>query len=122
MTLTTYQHRKVFKIAATARFCERVVRDACTAHGWRADTIAVRSDTVSALLEVPRAVRARTVVRELRAAAASVIRARAVCDVARRVFATGHWCVVVSDGAKVAAVRKHLRRDGVSTTTPSVSR
>lgn len=119
VTVTTYRRRKVFKIAATARFCERVVRDACAEHGWRVDTVAVHADTIQALLEVPNDVRRRAVVRLLKAAAAAVIRTRPICDAGRRVFETGHWCAVVADGAKVAAVRRHiqLHAGGVSTPT-----
>ncbi|MDH3497077.1 MAG: transposase [Gemmatimonadota bacterium] len=114
ITLSTYRRRQLFKIAATARFCERLLRRACKTHGWRADAIAIRPDTVHVLLEVPRTTPRDAVVRRLRAAAARAVREHAVCPGGRRVFETGHWFAVLPSPAGVAAVRRHLSRVGGS--------
>lgn len=122
VTVSTYRRRKVFKIAATARICERVVCEACHDSGWRVDTVIVRADGIQALLEVPSKVRGETVVRLLKAAARGVVRGRPVCDAAHRVFETGHWCAAITDGAKVAALRRHLRKDdGSDLSTPEAT-
>jgi REP element-mobilizing transposase RayT len=108
VTLATYKRRNVFKIAATARFCERLLRETCAREGWRAEAIAVRPEAVHVLLEVPCDVPRDTVVRRLRSAAARAVRAGAVCTGGRRVFETGHWYAVLTAGARVAAVRRYL--------------
>ena len=117
--LSTHRRRQVFKIAATASICERALREACAAAGWRADVIAVRSDAIQALIEVPRGTSRPVLVRRLKSAASAVISTRPVCDAGRRVFATGYWCAAVTKGAKVAAVRRYLRTGGVGLNTPT---
>jgi len=110
VTLSTYRRRKLFKIAATARFCERLLRHTCEAYGWRAEAVVVRADAVQVLLEVPRATARDTVVRRLRAAAGRVVRDGMVCAQGRRVFETGNWYAVISSPGGVAALRGRLLR------------
>jgi REP element-mobilizing transposase RayT len=110
VTLTTYKRRKVFKIAATARFCERLVRETCAEHGWQADAVSIRPDAVHVLLEVPRALSRDAVVRRLRTAASRAVHTGPICPAGRRVFETGNWFAVLPGGARVAAVRRHLLR------------
>jgi REP element-mobilizing transposase RayT len=110
VTLCTYRRREIFKIAATARFCERVVRRVCEERGWRAAAVAVRPDAVQVLLEVPRHTARDAVVRRLRRAAAAAVRDDRVCAAGRRVFETGHWFAVLPSAAGVEAVRQRLER------------
>jgi REP element-mobilizing transposase RayT len=110
VTLSTYRRREIFKIAATARFCERVVRHVCEERGWRAAAVAVRPDAVQVLLEVPRNTRRDAVVRRLKQAAARAVRDQIVCAAGRRLFETGHWFAVLPSAAGVEAVRQRLDR------------
>jgi len=112
VTLATYRHRPVFKIAATARFCEQILTRTCAEEGWRVEAIAVRVDAVHVLLEVPRGLARDRIVRRLRSAAATAVHGGNVCPGGRRVFETGHWFAVLSGGARVAAVRRHLLGGG----------
>jgi REP element-mobilizing transposase RayT len=112
VTLTTYKRRKVFKIAATARFCERLLRETCDEHGWQADVISVRPDAVHVLLQVPRTLSRDAVVRRLRSAASRAVQTGPICPNGRRVFETGNWFAVLPGGARVAAVRRNLIRCG----------
>lgn len=123
VTVTTHKHREVFKIAATARFCERALQQTCADQGWLVDTLVVRPHTIHALLRVPLRASRKAVVRQLKRAAAVAARQRPVCDLGKRVFAAQHWCAVVTDGAKVAALRQHLqdRADGRFLSTPEAS-
>ncbi len=107
--MTTHKHREVFKIAATARFCERALCQACADLGWIIDTLVIRPRSIHVLLRVPLRTSRRTVVRRLKQAAAGAARQRPVCDLGKRVFASQPWCAIVTDGAKVAALRRHLR-------------
>jgi REP element-mobilizing transposase RayT len=116
VSLATHQQRDAFKIAATARFCEHVLRRACEESGWRADTIVVRPHTVHLLLEVPRLVSKRTVVSRLKRASRRVIHEKPVCRVGKRLFATGHWCAALTGSASVATIRRQLVR-GLNVTT-----
>jgi len=108
VTLSTYRRRKLFKIAETARFCEHLLRRTCREEGWRVAAIAVRPDTVHALLAVPCVLSRDRIVRRLRSAAARAVHGESVCPGGRRVFETGHWFAVLSDGARVATIRRHL--------------
>jgi REP element-mobilizing transposase RayT len=110
VTLSTYRRRKLFKIAATARFCERLLRHTCETHGWRAEAVVVRPDVVQVLLEVPRATSRDAVVRGLRAAAGRAVRDGMVCAQGRRVFETGHWFAVITNPSGLAALRGRLQR------------
>lgn len=69
----------------------------------------MRADAVHVLLEVPRCLGRDRVVRRLRVAAARAVHRDGICPGGRRVFETGHWFAVLSDGARVAAVRRHLQ-------------
>jgi hypothetical protein len=73
------------------------------------DAIAVRADAVHVLLEVPRPLPRDRIVRRLRVAAARAIHHDGVCPGGRRVFETGNWFAVLTDGARVATVRRHLQ-------------
>jgi REP element-mobilizing transposase RayT len=108
VTLATYRHRQVFKIAATARFCEQLLARTCAEEGWRVEAIAVRPAAVHVLLEVPRTLPRDRIVRRLRTAAAHAVHQGRVCAGGRRVFETGHWFAVLPSGARVATVRRHL--------------
>jgi REP element-mobilizing transposase RayT len=112
VTLSTYRRRKIFKIAATARFCERLVRHVCEERGWRAAAVAVRADAVQVLVEVPRATARDAVVRHLKRAAGAAVRDGLVCAAGRRVFEAGHWFAVLPSAAGVEAVRVRLERQG----------
>jgi REP element-mobilizing transposase RayT len=112
VTLCTYRRRKIFKIAATARFCERLLRRVCEERGWHPGAIAVRPDVVQVLLEVPRATARDAVVRHLKRAAAAAVRDGLVCATGRRVFETGHWFAVLPSAAGVEVVRSRLERQG----------
>lgn len=110
VSLSTYKRRKVFNIAETARFCEHLVRRACKEEGWQVAAIAVRPDAVHTLLGVPTGLSRDRIVRKLRAAAAHAVNRGAVCPGIRRVFESGHWFAVLREGARVAAIRRHLLR------------
>ncbi len=110
VTLSTYRRRKLFKIAATARFCERLLRHTCEAYGWRVDAVVVRADIVQVLLEVPRATSRDAVVRRLRAAAGRAVRDGMVCAQGRRVFETGNWFAVITSPTGLATLRGRLLR------------
>jgi REP element-mobilizing transposase RayT len=112
VTLCTYRRREIFKIAATARFCERLVRHVCDERGWHAAAVAVRPDAVQVLLRVPRATARDAVVRQLKRAAAGAVREGLVCATGLRVFETGHWFAVLPSAAGVEAVRARLERRG----------
>jgi REP element-mobilizing transposase RayT len=112
VTLCTFRRRKIFKIAATARFGERLVRQVCEERGWHAAAIAIRPDSVQVLLRVPRATARDAVVRQLKRAAAAAVRDGLMCLTGRRVFETGHWFAVLPSSAGVEAVRVRLERQG----------
>jgi REP element-mobilizing transposase RayT len=118
VTLATYRRQQLFKIAATARFCEHLVARTCADEGWRVDAIAVRADAVHVLLEVPRTLPRDRIVRRLRVAAARAIHRDRICSGGRRVFETGHWFAVLADGARVATVRRHLQALGGTPVLP----
>ena len=110
VTLSTYRRRKLFKIAATARFCERLLRRTCESYGWRAEAVLVRADAVQVLLEVPRSTSRDTVVRRLRGAAGRVVRDGMVCAQGRRIFETGNWYAVITSPTGLAALRGRLQQ------------
>jgi REP element-mobilizing transposase RayT len=112
VTLCTYRRRKIFKIAATARFCERLLRHVCEERGWHVAAVAVRPDAVQVLLRVPRPTARDAVVRQLKRAAGAAVRDGLVCATGRRVFETGHWFAVLPSAAGVEAVRARLERQG----------
>jgi REP element-mobilizing transposase RayT len=114
VTLCTYRRRKIFKIAATARFCERLVRHVCEERGWHAAAVAVRPDAVQVLIEVPRPTARDAVVRQLKRAAAGAVRDGLMCAAGRRIFESGHWFAVLPSAAGVEAVRLRLSRPGAS--------
>jgi REP element-mobilizing transposase RayT len=108
VSLSTYKRRKLFNIAETARFCEHLLRRTCKEEGWQVAAISVRPDAVHTLLEVPSDLSRDRIVRRLRAAAARAVHGGSVCPGGRRVFETGHWFAVLREGARVAAIRRHL--------------
>jgi REP element-mobilizing transposase RayT len=109
VTLSTYRRREVFKIAVTAKFCERFVKEACASRKWRLEAIVVRPTTIQVLVEVPRRETRRSVVAQLKAAAAAAVYRDQACNVARRVFETGHWYAVLRSSAAAAALRRHIQ-------------
>jgi len=108
VSLSTYKRRKLFNIAETARFCEHLLRRTCKEEGWQVAAISVRPDAVHTLLQVPAGLTRDRIVRRLRAAAARAVHSGSVCPGGRRVFETGHWFAVLREGARVAAIRRHL--------------
>jgi REP element-mobilizing transposase RayT len=110
VTLSTYRRRKIFKIAATARFCERLVRHVCAERGWHAAAVVVRPDAVQVLIEVPRATARDAVIRQLKRAAGGAVRDGLMCAAGRRIFESGHWFAVLPSAAGVEAVRLRLTR------------
>lgn len=111
VTLATYRNRRLFKIAAAARFCERQIRVACVARGWTAEAIRVTPDGVQLLVEVPAGLGRNVLAAHLKAdLTAALRRGRLVPGWTRRAFGDGHWCSVVTNAAGLQALRRHLSR------------
>lgn len=106
----TYHRRKMFKIAATARFCERVLLDAGAPDGWLLDAVAVGEDDIQLLVQVPADVTKEAIAPRLKqAAAAALVRARVVHPWRRAVWDERHWCAILTNAFGVAAVRRHIQ-------------
>ena len=106
----TYRKRKMFKIAATARFCERVLLDAGAPDGWTFDAIAVGEDDIQVLVQVPADVpRDDIPIRLKQAALQALARARVVPPWRRHIWDERHWCAVLTNATGITAVRRHIQ-------------
>jgi REP element-mobilizing transposase RayT len=106
----TYHKRKLFKIAATARFCERVLLDAGAPQGWTIDAVAVGDDDIQLLVQVPAAVPREEIPARLKQATLQALaRARIVAPWRRHVWDDRHWCAVLTNVMGLAAVRRHIQ-------------
>ena len=105
----TYRRREHFKIAATARFCERALQDACAGLGWSVDAIAVLPDGVQLLAIVPAALTREQILEQIRTAATRVAKRAGVGSTGpKQVWEDNWWCAVLTNAAAVAAVRRHI--------------
>ena len=106
----TYRKRKMFKIAATARFCERVLLDAGAPAGWIIDAVAVGDDDVQLLVQVPHVVPREEIAGRLKQTALQALaRARIVAPWRRHIWDDRHWCAVLTNVMGLAAVRRHIQ-------------
>ncbi|HKI94963.1 MAG TPA: hypothetical protein VJ992_06695 [Gemmatimonadales bacterium] len=111
VALAAQRGRKIFKIAGTARICERAVRAVCAQRGWTVEVIAVRPDTIQTLVAVPSTLPHPTVAATLADALRSALRrAHVVPRWRRRVFGEPGWCAVLTNAAALGALRRHLAR------------
>ncbi|HEY2825330.1 MAG TPA: hypothetical protein VGI83_07275 [Gemmatimonadales bacterium] len=105
----TYHKRKMFKIAATARFCERVLLNAGAPEGWTVDAVAVGIDDIQVLVRVPSGVPRDEIPGRLKESAMQAIaRARVVAPWRRNVWDDRHWCAVLTNAMGITAVRRHI--------------
>jgi REP element-mobilizing transposase RayT len=105
----TYKRRELFKIPATARFCERRLRDRCTGRGWHMDTAFLDDTQVHVLLRAPARLSRRAVTRILQRTAGRALRQTgAVPRWDHRLWDRWIWCSVLSSAPAVEAVRKWL--------------
>lgn len=109
VTLSALNGRRLFKIARTARFCERVIRVACRSRGWAVDTVSVRPERVQVLIRVPRKIRRRDVVQVVRDATVAALRRRSEIPGMGRIFRKRWWCGVLTRPAAVSSLRRRLR-------------
>jgi REP element-mobilizing transposase RayT len=106
----TYRRRPLFKIPATARFCERVLRTTCAAPGWHVDQVVVRSSAVHLLVRAPGRLTRERVVQVLRERAdTALVTAGVLQPHPRRLWDDRDWCVSLTHARAVDAVRCHLR-------------
>jgi REP element-mobilizing transposase RayT len=106
----TRDGRLWFKIAAAARFCERAVRHACTAQGWKPETIVVLPDRVHILVLVPLAEDRWSVSPRLQQATTHLLAESGVLAEGTGPVWTGDgWCSVLPSAVSAAAVRRVLR-------------
>ena len=108
ITLATHRNRRLFKIAAAARFCERQVRTACAARGWTIEAIRVRADGIQLLVQVPADLGRGVLADQLKTDVTVALRQGRVIPRARKAFGSGHWCSVVTNAAGLQALRRHL--------------
>jgi hypothetical protein len=99
----------MFKIAATARFCERVLLDAGAPTGWSIDAVSVGDDVVQLLVQVPVGLSREDIPPQIkRAVTQALVRARIVSPWQRHVWDERHWCAVLTNASGVTAVRRHI--------------
>lgn len=109
VTLATHRNRRLFKIAAAARFCERQARAICVKRGWVLEAVRVRPDGVQLLVEVPRPLGRNVLAAQLKQDLTEALRrGRVLPPWGRKAFGGGHWCSVVTNAAGRAALRRHL--------------
>ena len=105
----TYHRRELFKIPATARFCERALYHRCQARGWIMDTVFLATDQVHILMRGPRELSREAVVRGLQdVTGATLRRAGLVPRWDRKLWDDWAWCRILTNGPAVAAVRRWL--------------
>jgi hypothetical protein len=109
VTLATHRNRRLFKIAAAARFCERQVLATCVARGWAAEAVRVKADGVQLLVAVPAGLGRNVLANQLKADLSAALRkGKMVPAWTRKAFGDGHWCSVVTNQAGLQALRRHL--------------
>jgi REP element-mobilizing transposase RayT len=116
VTWTTARHRKCFKIAAQARFCEQALERECRRHGWTG-IAALLPDRVHVLVEVPDTAPRVTVVARLRDLATQVVRDAGLAAWRERVWEPGGWCSVLTSASAVDAVKRYLRAQRAAVNT-----
>ena len=106
----TRNGRSCFKIAATARFCERAVHHACATMRWKPELIVVLPDRVHILVAVPASEDRRSVSPRLQQAVTHLLQdGKVLADTAETVWAGHGWCSVLPSVVSAAAVRRVLR-------------
>jgi REP element-mobilizing transposase RayT len=109
LTWGTFRGHRRFKIAATAQFCERAIRDQCIRSGYRVDAVAVLPDRVHILIKVPVVSRKKEVLRKVKTAAIAALRTHAVIHRWEiRIWQWGGWCAVLTSSKAVWVIRKHI--------------
>ena len=109
LTWATFRGRQLFKVAATARFCERAILEHCARSGYRVDIVAVLPDRIHVLVEVPVYFRKKVGLKDIKAAAIAALRSYAVIHRWEiRIWQWGGWCAVLSGSKAVWIIRKHI--------------
>lgn len=109
LTWATFRGRQLFKVAATAQFCERAILEQCVRSGYTVDIVAVLPDRVHVLVEVPVYSRRKIVLKGIKAAALSALRSYAVIRRwEMRIWQWGGWCAFLSSSQSVWVIRKHI--------------
>ncbi|HEX9691570.1 MAG TPA: hypothetical protein VGA22_05685 [Gemmatimonadales bacterium] len=113
------RHEQVFKIPATARFCERAIRAACETAGWNPDRVVVRAARVEVLVRAGSS-RSRTeVTRTLQHATLTHLRLGGFLDPRAPPPWEGHgWCAVVTRHRALLVLRSRLDMDVRRTLAP----
>lgn len=106
----THRRRRVFKIPAAARFCERELAKSLRRAGWIVDGVVIDRDRVRVLVRNPAPPDRGLVVRQLlEAATAAVRRALHGAKLPHHLWDERHvWCAVITHAGAAAAVRRHL--------------
>jgi REP element-mobilizing transposase RayT len=107
---TMYRRHERLKIPATARFCERSIRDSCSLPGWKVHGVSVSPDQVRLLLRTPRGTSRGEVIRAVKKSAGSAVRRSGVISPwwYPRVWGERSWCFVVRNPIAMARIRECL--------------
>ena len=106
---TTYRRRELLKIPATARFCERSIRDSCRFPGWTVYAVCVSPTQVRLLVKTPPRLRRREVIRKVKKAAAPVVRnTGSATPWYRPIWGDKSWCFALRNAAAVTSVQRHI--------------
>jgi hypothetical protein len=106
---TWSRRRKLLKIPATARFCERFILSSRILPSWVVAAALVTPSQVRLLVRLHAGVTRTQVLRAVRRAVAQSLRKAGVIPRWQPVFwGESSWCFVLRNATAVAAVRRHM--------------
>lgn len=103
-----HRSRALLKIPATARFCERAIKEVCAAPSWTVDTVAASPKQIRVLLLAPAGLTRESIIDAIRKPASTAVRRSGAIPPGHRVWGDNAWCFAIRTEASVAAVRNHL--------------
>jgi REP element-mobilizing transposase RayT len=106
---TTYRRRELLKIPATARFCERSIRDSCRFPGWAVHAVSVSPTQVRLLVKTPPRLRRQEVIHRVKKAATPVFRNTGpATHWYRPIWGDKSWCFALRSAAAITSVQRHI--------------
>jgi REP element-mobilizing transposase RayT len=105
----TARRRRLFKIPATARFCEQLIHRSLAAAGCEADVVWLSPTSVHLLIAAPPDEPKPALVRRLKYETGRALRRQGIVPArVREPWADGGWCASLRSPRSVNAVRHHL--------------
>jgi len=106
---TMYSRRELFKISATARFCEREIGSAKALSDWTIAAVSVTPTRVRVLVRIPSRVTRKQVLRAIKkVSAAAMRRAGAAPRWYEPAWGERLWCSVIRSAQALAAVHRSI--------------